>query len=48
MTLAVLVLKVILDVFATAAFLVSRQWPMALMFSGFAVADLGAAWIALK
>lgn len=46
MTSIVLAVKVGLDGLAAIGLAVSRNWPMALMFFGFVIADLGALWIA--
>lgn len=43
---ALLIAKVILDTGAAISFAVNRHWPLALMFLGFAVADIGALWLA--
>ncbi len=46
MTIAILIAKVLLDGGASCAFVVNRQWALALMFAGFTVADAGALWLA--
>lgn len=46
MAAAVLCAKVLLDGGATVAFVSNRNCPMALMFLGFTIADIGALWLA--
>jgi hypothetical protein len=43
---ALLIAKIALDGGAAFAFAGNRHWPMALLFFGFAVADIGALWLA--
>ena len=43
---AILYAKITLDGGATVAFAANRDWPLALMFLGFTVADIGALWLA--
>lgn len=40
--------KILLDAGITVGAVIGRQWPLAVMFFGFAVADVGAFWVALK
>lgn len=46
MITAILAAKIVLDGGAAVAFAVSKNWPLALMFLGFVIADIGALWLA--
>lgn len=46
--MTIVALKTLLDIFATFSFAFGRQWPMALTFAGFTLADAGLLWVALK
>ena len=46
MITVILAAKIVLDGAAAAALAVSKNWPLALMFLGFVIADIGALWIA--
>lgn len=48
MTVWILGLKFVIDIGATVALACGEKLPMALMFAGFALADVGAWWMALK
>ena len=41
-----LIAKVLLDFGGTISLAAIRNWPMALMFLGFTIADVGALWLA--
>ena len=43
---AVLTAKILIDFVAAVAFAYRRNWPMAVMFAGFAAADAGALMMA--
>ena len=46
MTAGIVIAKIALDGSAAIGFAISRNWPCALMFLGFAIADVGALWLA--
>lgn len=48
MTAAIIIVKIVVDAAAAISLSLDDKWALACMFAGFALADVGAFWAALR